>query len=182
MDRQKLTFTFQCIGYAFVISLLYRDSIPMNKRPEILDSEFYLNHIAILQESLLRLTGWHLLDNSSLSMEAVWAAPFALVSHGTESDPIYNFGNHTALTLFDFTWDDFVQLPSRGSAEPVAQQERERLLMEVGRKGFIDHYSGVRISSKGKRFQINNAIIWHLHDQSGNYYGQAAMFNDWCFL
>ncbi|OED47514.1 hypothetical protein ACH42_02915 [Endozoicomonas sp. (ex Bugula neritina AB1)] len=154
----------------------------MKKRPEILDSEYYLNHGIILQESLHRLTGEFLFDGGLVSMDRLWTAPFALVSHGTESDPILNFGNMSALLLFEQDWDDFVQTPSRLSAEAVAQSERGLFLEEVQKKGFINHYSGVRISSKGKRFRIDNAIVWNLHDRHGNFYGQAAIFRNWRFI
>ena len=39
--------------------------------------------------------------------------------------------------------------PSRLTAEPVAREERARLLDEVTRNGFIANYAGVRISSRG---------------------------------
>ena len=45
-------------------------------------------------------------------------------------------------------WDDFTSMPSRLSAEPLAQEERDRLLARVGSHGYIDDYSGIRISSK----------------------------------
>ena len=79
-------------------------------------------------------------------------APFAVVSHDTASDPVFNYANLKALELFALCWQDFTCLPSRLSAEPVNQAERDRLLAEVTEKGYIDHYQGVRISSTGKLF------------------------------
>ena len=115
-------------------------------------------------------------------IESLFSAPFALVSHGTEPDPIFNFGNQTALSLFEVTWGNFTRLPSRQSAEPVNQEERQRLLERVTQYGYIDDYSGVRISSTGKRFLIKKALVWNLIDQQGQYQGQAAVFDQWTFF
>lgn len=106
-------------------------------------------------------------------------APFAIVSHGTEADPIFNYANTTALRLFEMTWDQFTALPSRLSAEAMLQQDRERLLEKVARNGYVDGYSGVRISGTGRRFLIRNATIWNLLDEHGQPYGQAALLPEW---
>jgi hypothetical protein len=104
-------------------------------------------------------------------------APFAVVSHDMESDPVFNYANLKALELFELSWEDFTHLPSRLTAEPVNQAERERLLAEVTEKGYIDHYEGVRITSTGKRFLIKNAVVWNLMDKNQQYKGQAARFD-----
>jgi hypothetical protein len=105
-----------------------------------------------------------------------------LVSHDTASDPVFNYANLKALELFELNWEEFICLPSRLSAEPVNQAERERLLAEVTDIGYINHYEGVRISSTGKRFLIRNAVVWNLVDNKQLYKGQAACFAHWVFL
>lgn len=115
-------------------------------------------------------------------MEAVGKldeAPFAIVSHGTEADPVFNYANRTALRLFEMSWETFTALPSRLSAEPLVQAEREHLLERVARHGYIDDYTGIRLSSSGKRFLIRNATVWNLLDDTGQAYGQAALLKDW---
>lgn len=126
--------------------------------------------------------GQPLVTDRSECIEALFEAPFALVSHGIEDEPIFNFGNQTALALFELTWDQFTRLPSRQSAEPMNREERQRLLDQVTKQGYIADYSGVRISATGKRFLIEKAIVWNLMDSSGQYQGQAAMFDQWVFL
>ncbi|WP_240483749.1 MEKHLA domain-containing protein [Methylobacillus sp. MM3] len=136
----------------------------------------------ILGNSYRHWTGRHLLDPAVDGEEAVTAlnqAPYAVVSHGTEADPIFNYANCTALQLFEMTWADFTALPSRLSAEPLVQEERDRLLLRVSTQGYIDDYSGVRISSTGKRFLIRNATVWNLLDEMGQPYGQAALLREW---
>lgn len=134
-------------------------------------------HAALLISSFYRLTGRHLLetrDARQLAFQALEQAPFAVVSHGTEQDPIFNYGNKTALSLFEMSWDSFTQLPSKLSAEPATRAERDALLARVDRFGFIDDYTGVRISSSGRRFFVDSAVVWNLLDASGHYHGQAA--------
>jgi hypothetical protein len=113
------------------------------------------------------------------AVQALDAAPYAVVSHDTQPDPIFNYGNRLALQLFEMTWKDFTALPSRLSAEPMLQEERERLLAGVSERGYIDDYTGVRISATGKRFLIRNAIVWNLLDERGNPCGQAALLKNW---
>ena len=150
-----------------------------------LSSDFYTEHATLLCNSYQRYTGQPLIvqppDNLPL-IELLFSAPFALVSHGIEKDPIFNFGNLTALSLFEMSLEDFVQIPSRLSAEPMNQRERQRLLERVTQFGFIDDYSGIRISSQGRRFRIQKATVWNLMDPDESYRGQAAVFKDWDFL
>lgn len=84
-------------------------------------------------------------------------------------------------------WETFVALPSRLSAEADAQEERERLLATAAKQGFVDDYRGVRITSDGRCFRINNCILWNVldtaHDKIGSTkIGQAATFSDWEWL
>jgi len=75
-----------------------------------------------------------------------------------------------------------LRTPSRLTAETIEQQARQKLLDEVSANGFIDDYSGVRISSTGRRFKIEKATVWNLLDQSNICHGQAAIFSDWTYL
>ncbi len=40
---------------------------------------------------------------------------FGILSHGTQSDPIYNYGNAASLALFEQTIENLCQTPSRYS-------------------------------------------------------------------
>ena len=107
---------------------------------------------------------------------------FAVVSHGTESDPIFKYGNKKALELFEMSWEEFTQMPSRNSAEPVEQEQRARFMDEVTRAGFVDNYEGIRVSKTGRRYLVKNAIVWNVLDESGKYCGQAATFSEWEYI
>ena len=140
------------------------------------------DHVELMRASLLRLTGRDLLDYPGASPDpeaAAFDAPFALLSHDTAADPIFTYGNGTALRLFELDWAQFTALPSRLSAQPLARDERQRLLDRVARYGYIDDYSGVRVSATGRRFTITDATVWNLTDADGTPAGQAAMFAHW---
>lgn len=137
-------------------------------------------HIGDIAASYHRLTGRSLVpDREGDAVAALWAAPFAIVAHGTESDPVFFFGNRVALELFEMDFATFTRLPSRFSAEPLLRDERARLLDRVTRHGIIDDYAGVRISATGRRFRIRDASVWNLTDETGAPSGQAAAFANW---
>ena len=111
----------------------------------------------------------------------LFAAPCAVLSAlgPVGSDHAFNYANRTALELFEYSWDELIGKPSSASAEPVHRDERRKLLDEVGRRGFIEDYSGIRISKNGRRFRIKKATVFNLSNDAGQYVGQAATFADW---
>ena len=84
----------------------------------------------------------------------------------------------TAQGLWGTDWDEFIRLPSRLSAEPLVQAERDRLLARGRARGFIDDYQGVRIAKDGTRFRISGAVVWMVVVE-GATHGQAALFREW---
>lgn len=148
-------------------------------------NHYLVEHVSILRHSLKRWTGRDLVAprlSAHAAAQEVFRAPFAVVSHTTDPDPTFNYANATALGLFEMTWETFTALPSRLSAEPLAREERARLLARVTTYGHIDDYSAVRISRIGRRFLIERATVWDLIDESETYYGQAATFSRWRWL
>ena len=144
-----------------------------------------ISHSKLLYDSFASVTGRTLLEGQFTPEEIagqLYEAPFVLLSHGTQPDPIFNYANKTAQRLWEMDWQQFTQLPSRLSAEPVAVAERQAMLEEAKRKGYISDYNGVRISSTGRRFIIKDAILWNIYDSAGTYQGQAATFKEWEFL
>lgn len=148
------------------------------------ESEALHRHLLLLLQSFRRWTGRELAAGTHPGnlAKTLFDAPFVLVSHGPEADPVLNYGNRLALELWELTWEELVSTPSRLTAETPDRAERERLLAEVTAQGYIDHYSGVRISKHGRRFRIEGATVWNLLDEAGRYCGQAATFSHWVFL
>lgn len=140
------------------------------------ENQFALETADLLCLSFKRLTGKPLLTSGADLGQRLYEAPFAVLAHDTQPDPIFFYANLAAQKVFEITWDEIVTLPSRVSAEAPNQTERARLLEEVKRNGFISNYSGVRISKTGRRFLVQNATVWNLTNNDGVYCGQAATF------
>jgi hypothetical protein len=139
-------------------------------------------HARLLLDSFARLLGHDLVPRVGSDLEQaarLFAAEFVVVSHGVEDDPVLNYGNRSALALWEMDFATLVQTPSRLTAEPVHRDERARLLERTRRNGYVDDYAGVRISSTGRRFRIERATVWNLVDPSGVHRGQAATFAAW---
>lgn len=148
------------------------DDLPSRYREPGMD-----RRIGRIATSFARLLGRDLVPPSTDPVAALWNAPFVIVAHGTEPDPVFFFGNRQALAAFETDVDMFTRMPSRLSAEAPLREERQALLARVSRDGFIDDYAGVRISAGGRRFRIDRAIVWNLMDASGIVHGQAATFS-----
>lgn len=136
--------------------------------------------LRLIVSSYQRLTGKALIDDAPADIaalrESVWNAPRAIVAHGIEADPIFFYGNRLALQLFEMSFEQFTQLPSRCSAEPLEQAARAGLLERVSQQGFVDDYTGMRVASSGRRFLISGGTVWNLVDEQGIRHGQAATF------
>jgi hypothetical protein len=146
-----------------------------------------IEHALCLLKSFHHWTGRSLIDTEKNASpeekaKALFEAPFIVISHGIEPDPILNYGNREALLLWEMDWERFIRTPSRLTAEPLNREERARLLSRVTEKGFIDDYEGIRISATGKRFRIEKAIVWNLADEDQRYCGQAATFDRWIYI
>lgn len=136
----------------------------------------------IILESFERLLGRPLIPRSqdpARDAAALWEAPFAVLSHGTEADPILNYANALALQLWEMPLAQLLAMPSRLTAEPMAREARDELMSQVLQTGFVTGYSGVRIAATGRRFRIENVTIWNLALADGSFAGQAAMFDTW---
>ncbi|MDA8382346.1 MAG: MEKHLA domain-containing protein [Betaproteobacteria bacterium] len=135
-----------------------------------------------LRASYVRWTGRTLLPRAigpDAARVALFEAPFALLAHDAQPDPLFCYGNRQALALFETTFEAFTALPSRLSAEPARQEERAALLDRVTRHGFVDDYRGIRITRTGRRFLISDATIWNIVEAQGRYCGQAALIRKW---
>jgi hypothetical protein len=132
--------------------------------------------ITLIAQSFERLLGRPLVESRDDTVAAMWAAPQAIVAHGIEPDPLFFFANRSALARFESDLARFIGMPSRLSAEAPLRDERQAFLDAVAQRGFVEGYSGVRISASGRRFTIRGGIVWNLVDAGGTIRGQAATF------
>ncbi len=158
---------------------------PYDLWPRGADENFILSHSELIAGSFKKWLGRYLVP-PGLSREetalAMMKAPFVIASTDTQTDPVLNYGNRTALGLWELSWSEFTATPGRHTAEPLEREARAQFLDEVKRNGFVDNYAGIRISSTGRRFKIQRAIVWNLIDEDEEYKGQAVMFKEWSYL
>jgi PAS domain-containing protein len=144
--------------------------IPLNRDPA-----FY----QLLAGSYVRLLGRPLLpEDMPVAVATEWLyehAPFAVLAHNTDPDPLFIYGNKAAQRRFGYDWDEITRLPSRLSAEAPNREERQQFLARVQRLGYEAGYKGVRISRSGQRFMIEEATLWQLLDADGRLHGQAVV-------
>lgn len=139
-------------------------------------------HIQRLLNSHRHWTGCDLIPRTGTPEDdarALDESSVVVVSHGTQTDPILNYGNAAALKLWEMDFAQLTQMPSRLTAEPMHRDERAQFMMRVKTEGLLRGYKGIRISRIGKRFMIEDAIIWNILDESGAVAGQAAAFSKW---
>lgn len=113
--------------------------------------------------------------------QELFAAATVVLAHDGGVNPRFVFANRAALVLWRRRWTEMVGLPSRLSAAPAERDERAGALARA-RLGAIRDYAGVRVDSRGRRFRIEAARLWTLHDARGQPCGQAAAFNRWWWL
>lgn len=132
---------------------------------------------ALLTGSFLRLVGRPLVPAPDLGPDWLYeSAPFAVLAHDTSADPLFVYANRAAQRAFGYSWDAFVGMPSRLSAEAPDRAERQRLLDAVARDGFVSGYAGIRVAGDGRRFPVTDGIVWQLIDEDDRVRGQAATF------
>jgi hypothetical protein len=153
----------------------------MTLLPEQTPPNTWLELTQCLLDSYRQWTGNELISRTTPERDLLdlWNAPFVVVAHDAQEDPILQYGNWQALQLWELPLDRFVTMPSRLTAEPMHRDERERLLERTRKFGYVDDYRGIRISSTGKRFVIEKALLWNVQDGSGERIGQAATFANW---
>ena len=151
----------------------------------IAQSELMISHTQCLARSFKQWTGRELVPGNFSPRDLaakIFDAPFVLVSHGMQPDPILNYGNRAALDLWEMSWEEFTRTPSRLTAEVANREERAKVMEVVTRHGYFEKYAGIRVSKTGRRFEISGATIWNLISGSGQLQGQAATFSEWKFL
>jgi MEKHLA domain len=136
----------------------------------------------LLAASYATVTGEHLVPEGmpdAAAADWLYEAPFALLAHDTSPDPLFVYANLTAQRRFEYSWDEFVGLPSRLSAVEQAREERRAFMEAVRLRGYADDYRGLRIAKSGRRFWIEDATVWNLVGSESALAGQAALIRRW---
>ena len=114
--------------------------------------------------------------------QELFIATAAVLAHDGGADPRLIYANRTALRLWRRDWNAMVGLPSRLTAAAAERPARATALNQAHAQAAISGYSGIRIDSNGRRFQIQGARVWSLRDGAGQACGQAASFESWWWL
>ena len=96
-----------------------------------------------------------------------------IASHDTNG--FFNYLNKAALSLFKVTKDQVIGKSTTMTAPKSEQKQRNELLNQVNSHGFIDNYKGIRVTSDGELFQIEDATIWNVVDKNSHKIGQAVI-------
>ena len=96
-----------------------------------------------------------------------------IASHDTNG--FFNYLNKAALSLFKVTKDQVIGRSTTMTAPKSEQKQRNELLNQVNSYGFIDNYKGIRVTSDGELFQIEDATIWNVVDKNSHKMGQAVI-------
>ncbi|MEG3084383.1 MEKHLA domain-containing protein [Sphingomonas sp. PB2P12] len=131
----------------------------------------------LLVNSYQRIVGKPLVPDNRDEQWLYESAPFAVVAHNSNPDPIFIYANIAAQRCFGYDWKEITSLPSRLSAEPINRADRQILLDRVKKHGHYSGYCGIRIAKSGHRFSIDDGCVWQLIDQDGSMQGQAAIFS-----
>ena len=149
-------------------------------------NHFHQAFIARIAEAFTRVTGTDFEEETGLPRgnlgEGAWSGDFALLTHRGDQQATLNYGNATALRLWECGWEEFVGLPSVATAPAEAVEARADMMQRVARDGFVRGYGGVRISRKGRLFRIENGIVWRLLEAAGESFGVGAFFSDYRYL
>lgn len=141
----------------------------------------FKDHALLMNESYRHWSGEYLVDikDPGEILAALNQSGFALVSHGLEADPRFNYGNLQALTLFGYSMEEFLMLPSRLTVLEEDLPKRQALSRLVESDGYVDNYQGTRLNKAGHQISVTSAFVWQLIDGLGRVHGHAARFNDW---
>ncbi len=123
-------------------------------------------------EDLLELAS----DDDAIRARALFGASFAVLAHDTRPDPLCIYANAAALTAFELRLADAPDFATSRTVERCARDDRRAALARADEAGLLRGYSGVRVSTTGRRFEIHDGRIWTVLDDDGRRVGQAAAF------
>lgn len=113
-------------------------------------------------------------DDDAARAQALFVAPIAVLAHDRQPDPLCIYANAAALAAFELTLAEAPAYATSRTVEPAAREERRGALDRADEVGLVRGYSGVRVSTSGRRFRIHDGRIWTVLDDDGHRVGQAA--------
>ena len=127
-----------------------------------------------------------LLGEDSSSETAIMTTPqqvhessrFAVLSHGNQTDPIYNYVNAAGFRVFRWPAEVYYRLPSRKSApEGSARQQRAKVIDDTVASDITYIDEAVRVRYPNATVTLRDAILWNVYDDAGYRVGQTVLFD-----
>ena len=142
-------------------------------------NRYQQDFITRVAASFARVTGRAL---PSAEAREIYFGDYALLTHRGDAAATLNYGNPFALALWECDWEKFIATPSAATAPAEAATARDGMMARVARDNFVKGYAGLRISTKGRLFRIEDAVIWRLLDDDGEAFGVGAYFPRFTYL
>lgn len=137
--------------------------------------------VRVSSDSLKRFTGVSLLelmDGVSTIHNVHDNERYAVLSHGNQTDPIYNYFNKGALLTFQWPESEIYALPSRYSApDGFVRADRAKMMQTVVEQHVRIIPIAIRQTKAGECFQLTNVTLWNVYDDNGVRVGQTAIFD-----
>jgi len=147
-----------------------------------------LTHVKLVDASLRSLTGQGVTER--MGLDNLTSPPdiyrsiynnnrYILITHGTEENPIFNFGNQAALSAFYRSWESLTAMASAQSVvlRSIDEEMRIELMRKVTTENYVEGASGIRIRGDGTFIKLIDAVVWNCFNEDGTVIGQAAFFD-----
>jgi hypothetical protein len=116
---------------------------------------------------------------------------YAVLSHGTQDDPIFCYANRAALQQFGYAETEFFRIPSRYSAPEQHRQQRQQVIEKTADQTKNSSSSSgftltvipeaIRMNKSGEWFRIRNVLYFNVisetESQQRLILGQTAVFD-----
>jgi len=136
-------------------------------------NDLYFSYEKLTQKILLEIDATKSLDFLMNEFK------YPIASHSLGDVPLFNYANEAMLNLFKIPRDEFIGLASYQSANEINRKERESLLAQVRKTGFVENYQGFRVKKNGDTFLIKKATVWNVSNNDGQVHSQAVIIFDW---
>lgn len=130
--------------------------------------------IAWLCASYRRTTGGDLVPADD--PQALYDSEAVVVSHRCAEDPWFVYANRAAQRVWGYAWDEFIGLPSRLSAPSEGRAARQVQIRDGLVHGVMRLRDAIRIRADGRRFRVDEILLWNVSDDAGLVVGQAATY------
>ena len=125
-------------------------------------------------------------NNNTTSLPVLLTTPydldtstrFAILSHGNQTDPVYNYVNAAGFAVFQWPPKVYHCLPSRYSAPRGANRQlRASVITNTTATDITYIDQAVRVRYPNATVTLRHAILWNVYDSDGVRRGQTVLFD-----